>query len=103
MIKMERFKPAVRIFCAAAFSAAMLGGCAIVSLTGQHSIALLNSDDGKPLLVVGNAGEKVFLEVAADTGLFATRFSLRRIAEDEGRRKALAGKMINDVRGISRP
>ena len=75
----------------------------IVVNHGQHSIALLNSDDGKPLLVAGNAGVKVFVEVVADIGLFATRFSLRRIAEDEGRHKALASKLIKDVRGISRP
>ena len=184
MSRTERFKPTVRFFCAAVLSAAALGGCATLSLTGylpdgrycfreskkrvctaepvptveqeakakqflgeadaftiwivrnthldaygrvslfvgatkietlpytvfrivvnrgQHSIAPISFDDGKPLMVTGNAGEQVFVEVAADIGLFATRFSLRRIAEDEARRKALASKLIKDVRAISWP
>ena len=184
MSRTERFKPTVRFFCAAVLSAAALGGCATLSLTGylpdgrycfreskkrvctaepvptveqeakakqflgepdaftiwvvrnthldaygrvplsvdgskietlpytasrfvvthgQHSIQLHKSDNKEAMLVSGNAGEHVFVEVAADIGLFATRFSLRRIAEDEGRHKALASKLINDVRAISRP
>lgn len=184
MRRTERFKPTVRLFCAAVLSAAALGGCSTLALTGylpdgrycfreskkrvctaepvptveqeakvkqfleepdaftiwvvrnthldaygrvslslgatkietlpytvsrivvnrgQHSIAPISADDGKPLLVTGNAGEHVFVEVAADVGFFATRFSLRRIAEDKGRRKALASKLIKDVRAISRP
>lgn len=75
----------------------------VVVTHGQHSIRLDKSDDKEALRVSGNAGEQMFAEVAANIGLFAIRFYLRRIAEDEGRRKVLASKLIGDVHAISRP
>lgn len=75
----------------------------VVVSQGPQAIVLDKSIDGEILPVTGKAGEQVFVEVAADIGFFATRFSLRRIAEDEGRRKALASKLIKDVSAISRP
>lgn len=51
----------------------------------------------------GKAGEQAYIEVYADVGFFTTRFSLRRIPEDEGRRKVLASKLIKDASSSLNP
>lgn len=59
-------------------------------------VAHLGSRDIDALTIAGTPGEQLFVEVHADVGLFATCFSLRRIPDDDGRRKALASKLIKD-------
>ena len=66
---------------------------------GHHHIAATyQSRELGNIAIVGKAGGQTFVEVHADIGIFATHFSLRKIPEEVGRRKAIDSKLISDQR-----
>lgn len=60
-------------------------------------IASVGSREIDAMTIAGKPGEQLFVEVHADVGLFATYFSLRRMPDGDGQRKALASKLTKDV------
>ena len=64
----------------------------------HHLVAAHRSRAVGEATIDGKAGGQTFVEVHADIGIFATHFSLRKIQEEEGRRKAMVSKLISDQR-----
>lgn len=70
----------------------------VIVQPGPQTIALNTSREASEIRFDANAGEQTFVELAAHIGIFSTTVSLHRVSEAEGRTKALAGKLINDIR-----
>ncbi len=70
----------------------------VVVEPGIHKVDLRTRREMEEVVVNAQAGEQTFVELAAHIGLLRTTVSLRRIPEAEGRKLALVGRLINDIR-----
>jgi hypothetical protein len=62
-----------------------------------HLVASVGSREIAALTILGNARDQLFVNVYADFGLPRNQYSLRIIPDSDGRRKAVAGKLIKDI------
>lgn len=65
---------------------------------GRHSVALDTSRETAEVFLDAVAGEQTFVELVVHFGLVRTTVSLRRVPAEVGRPKALAARLINDIR-----
>ena len=70
----------------------------VIVQPGRHSVALDTSRGTSEFFLDAVAGEQTFVELVVQFGLVRTTVSLRHVSAEVGRPKALAARLINDIR-----